>query len=149
MIASSVMSSDLITLKADASVKDAIALFQEYALHDFPVSDLNGKPVGIVTSRSILHYAVPDYATDDLLAIMRGGPDIESVYVKLAAIADHPIIDVVDRKFPVVKHTMPTSAVAAMLINIKGDSHNVLVVDDDNKLVGIISARDIICRLPE
>lgn len=149
MIASKVMTTDLITLGDDATVKDAIILFQESALHDFPVVDGNGRPLGIVTTRSVLHHAVPEYATDDLLAVMRGGPDIGSVYEMLAASAGHRVVDVVDRQFPVVKQNMPTSAVAAMLINLKGDSHNVLVVDDDGKLVGIISARDIICRLPE
>lgn len=149
MIASNVMSTDLVRLVDSATVKDAIALFQESALHDFPVTDSRGKPVGIVTTRSVLHFAVPDYATDDLLAVMRGGPDIDSVYDKLKAITDHAVTDVMDRRFPVVKQDMATSAVAAMLINLKGDSHNVLVVDDNNKLVGIISARDIICRLPE
>jgi len=44
---------------------------------------------------------------------------------------------------------MLTSAVAAMLANPKGDTHNVLVVDETGKLIGIISARDIICRPPE
>jgi len=48
----------------------------------------------------------------------------------------------------VVKSTVPTSAVAAMLVNLQGDTHNILVVDEAGKLIGIISARDIICRLP-
>ena len=149
MIASNVMTTDLITLGEDARVKDAIVLFQESALHDFPVIDGSGRPLGIVTARAVLHHAVPEYATDDLLAVMRGGPDIGSVYEMLASSSQHRVVDVIDRQFPVVRQSMPTSAVAAMLINLKGDSHNVLVVDDDGKLVGIISARDIICRLPE
>lgn len=149
MIASNVMSTDLISLTLDATVKDAITLFYKSALHDFPVIDDVGKPVGIVTSRSILHRAVPSYASDNLLAIMKGGPDIESVYKNLEAELDLPVKDVIDQNYETVKASMPTSAVAAMLINLKGDTHNILVVDDDGQLIGIISARDIICRLPE
>ena len=148
MIASNVMTTELVTLVEDASVKDAIVLFQEYRYSDFPVIDRAGKAVGIVTARSLLHYAVPDYASEDLLAIMRAGPDIDSVYDKLAAVADHAVTEVIDRDAPVVAEHMPTSAVAAMLINLKGDSRNVLVVDDQEKLIGIISARGIVCRLP-
>jgi CBS-domain-containing membrane protein len=149
MIAGNVMSTDLVTLTLDTTVKDAIALFQASALHDFPVIDNEGKPVGIVTTRSILHCAVPAYASNNLLAVMKAGPDIESVYKNLEAELDLPVKDVIDQNYEVVKASMPTSAVAAMLVNLMGDTHNILVVDDDGKLIGIISARDIIYRLPE
>ncbi len=149
MIASNVMSTNLVSLTLDATVKDAITLFHESALHDFPVIDDAGKPVGIVTARSILHCAVPAYASENLLAMMKAGPDIESVYKNLEAELDLPVRDVIDQNFEVVKPSMPTSAVAAILINLKGDTHNILVVDDAGTLIGIISARDIICRLPE
>lgn len=148
MLATNVMSSDVVSIKLESTVKDAIALFHESALHDFPVIDNAGKPVGIVTTRSILHFAVPGYASDNLLAVMKAGPDIESVYKNLEAILNHPVKDVIDLNYKVVTANMPTSAVAAMLTNLTGDTHNILVVDDNGKLIGIISARDIICRLP-
>lgn len=149
MIASNVMSTNLVSLKLNATVRDAVTLFHESALHDFPVIDDEGKPVGIITTRSILHCAVPAYASDNLLAVMKGGPDIDSVYKNLEVELDLLVKDVIDQNYEVVKASMPTSAVAAMLINLKGDTHNILVVDDAGKLIGIISARDIICRLPE
>ncbi|GAV20130.1 inosine 5'-monophosphate dehydrogenase [Mariprofundus micogutta] len=149
MLAKNVMSTDLVSLQLGATVRDAIALFQESSLHDFPVIDDQGKPVGIVTSRSILHCAVPRYASDELLAVMKAGPDIESVYNNLAAELDRQVSDVLERNFDEVKGDMPTSAVAAMLTHLKGDSRNILVVDEAGRLIGIISARDIICRLPE
>ena len=149
MIASNVMSTNLVSLKLNATVRDAVTLFHESALHDFPVIDDEDKPVGIVTTRSILHCAVPAYASDNLLAVMKGGPDIDSVYKNLEVELDLSVKDVIDQNYEVVKASMPTSAVAAMLINLKGDTHNILVVDDAGKLIGIISARDIICRLPE
>jgi len=149
MLAEHVMSSDIVSIQLGATVRDAVALFQESTLHDFPVVDADGRPVGIVTARSILHFAVPAYASVDLLAIMKGGPDIGSVYKNLEAVLDHPIKKVIEEDFEVVKATMPTSAVAAMLINLKSDTSNILVVNDAGKLIGIISARDIICRLPE
>ncbi|MFQ5518690.1 MAG: HPP family protein [Mariprofundus sp.] len=141
------MSTNLVSLDMDASVKDAVDLVQHSVLHDLPVIDHAGKPVGIVTSRSILHFAVPGYASSDLLAAMKAGPDIESVYKNLQAELKRPIMGVVDRNFASVKASTPTSAVAAMLINLKGDSQTVLVIDEAGKLIGIISARDIICRL--
>lgn len=149
MIAGSIMSTNLVSLNLDATVRDVVNLFQNSSLHDFPVINDEGKPVGIVTTRSVLHFAVPAYASDSLLATMRAGPDIESIYHNLKAELDRPVRDVIDKNYEVVKANMPTSAVAAMLTNLKGDTHNILVVDDTGKLIGIISARDIICRLPE
>lgn len=149
MLAGNVMSSDIVSIQLESTVRDAIALFQESALHDFPVIDGEGKPVGIVTARSILHFAVPSYASDDLLAVMKAGPEIDSVYANLAAELDRPITDILDSNIDVVKANIPTNAVAAMLTHLKGDTNNVLVVDEVGKLIGIISARDIICRVPE
>jgi len=149
MIAANVMSTDLVSLTIDASVRDAIELFQNSSLHDFPVVNKNGKPIGIVTARSILHFAVPNYASSDLLAVMKAGPDIGSLYKTLKKEQERPISDVIDRDFDMVKGSIATSAVAAMLINLKGDTHNILVVDADGMLIGIISARDIICRQSE
>jgi len=147
MIASNLMSVHPVSIKLDATVRDAVVLLARLGLHDLPVVDTDDRPVGIVTSRSILHYAVPAYASEDLLAVMRAGPDVGSVYKRLAEVADKPIADVVDRNIKPVRHDMPTSAVAAMLINLKHDTHNVLVIDDDGRLVGIISATDIIRRI--
>jgi CBS-domain-containing membrane protein len=149
MLAKDVMSDEIISIRGAASVKDAIALFQESALHEFPVVDQQGKPIGIVTARSILRHAVPRYASSELLAVMRGGPDIESLYKNLEADFDDPVNAVIDEDFQVVEGDTPASAVAAILTNLGGDTNNLLVVDHAGALIGIISARDIICRLPE
>ncbi|PIP02686.1 MAG: hypothetical protein COW18_07200 [Zetaproteobacteria bacterium CG12_big_fil_rev_8_21_14_0_65_54_13] len=149
MFAANVMSADPVSIKPGAKVSDAVALFRASPLHDFPVVDDEGRPIGIVTARSILHFSVPTYASDSLLALMKGGPAIDSVYKNMAAELDRPVSDVIDRHVDLVKGSMPTSAVAAMLINLKGDTHNILVVDNEGRLIGIISARDMICRLPE
>jgi len=77
---------------------------------------------------------------------MKAGPDIGSLYKALEMEKNHPVSDVIDQEFEVAKANMATSAVAAILINLKGDTHNILVVDDAGVLIGIISARDIICR---
>ncbi|MDX8406249.1 MAG: CBS domain-containing protein [Mariprofundus sp.] len=148
MLAGNVMSSDVTSINLESTVRDAAALFQQSALHDVPVVDVDGKPVGMVTCISILQLAVPGYASGDLLATMKAGPAIDSVYHNLEAIIDQPVTDAMTRNYEVVKASVPTSAVAAMLTTLKCEAHDILVVDDDGKLIGIISARDIICRLP-
>lgn len=148
MIAANVMSTKVQSLNQACTVKDAMKIFQNSVLNDFPVVDDDNKPVGIVTARSILHFAVPSYASDNLLAAMASGPDIESVYKNLEHILDHPIKEVLDTNFKAIKSHVATSAVAAMLTSLEGSLHNILVVDDDGTLAGVISARDILCRQP-
>lgn len=148
MLAKDVMSGDVVSLELTATVKDAIALFQESPLHGYPVIDAAGRPVGMVTACSLLSHVVPRYASFDLLNVMKGGPDIESLYRNLEAVFDHPITEVVDERYQTTKDDTPVSAVAAQIISLRGDSGNIMVVDHDGRLVGIISGRDLVCRVP-
>ena len=146
MLANHVMTAKVQTLPETATVQDALNLLVNSSLDDFPIVSESSQPVGIVSAKSIIHHAIPDYASSNLLAAMQAAPDIKSVYKKIEHIADHPIHEVADTNFTTVKTTTATSAVAAILANLKGDTHHVLVVDDGGKLVGIISARDILRR---
>jgi len=148
MFAKNVMSSQILALRmeAGATVKDAVLLLESSGLHELPVVDPEGKPVGLVSANSILHLALPGYATDDLLSLMKSGPDITSVYQNLDALLEQPLNNILDKKMDIVKLETPTSAIAAILVNQKGDSRNILVVNDSDELVGVITARDLICR---
>ncbi|MCF7821036.1 MAG: CBS domain-containing protein [Mariprofundaceae bacterium] len=149
MIAANVMTKSPLTIPEDAKVKDAVALFKSTQLHDLPVIDSEHRPVGSISTRAILHAAVPAYADNKLLAAMKGGPDIASVYNNLESISEKPAAKIMDRHIHSIRGDTPTSAVAAMLINLHHDTFNILVVDDEGRLTGTISARDIVCRTPE
>ncbi len=149
MHASNIMTHKLITLTPDATVHEAAATLRKHKLHDLPVIDANGVPIGIITARAILHAALPDYVSEELLPPMRGGPDIPSVYKRLDGIAGHPVSEVMDLKFMMVRGDDPTSAIAAQLVFLQSDSHNVLVIDDEGRLIGTISALDIVGRMPD
>jgi len=149
MIASNAMTRRPLTISQKALVKDAVELFRSTQLHDLPVVDDEERPVGCISTRAILHAAVPAYADSKLLSAMSGGPDIASVYNNLGSISEKSVAEIMDRHIKPVHADTPTSAVAAMLINLHDDCFNILVVDDDGKLIGTISARDIVCRTPE
>jgi CBS domain-containing protein len=146
MITSSVMTKDPVTLLHDGKVKDAIKLFRSTMFHNFPVVDNEGRPVGCISARAILHAAVPAYVNEKLLAAMEGGPDIGSIYHNLEKIAELPIAEIMDQNIHSVHADTPTSAVAARLTNQLHDTSNILVVDDEGKLIGTISAVDIVSQ---
>ena len=144
MIAASVMTPNPITVRQGSNVRETIATLRQHRLHDLPVVDDKGKPVGMVTARAILHAAVPAYVTSNLINVMRGGPDLPSVYEHLRRIADRDVSEIMDDEPSLVSCHTATTAVAAILVNKSTDSNNVLVVDEDGLLVGIISALDIV-----
>ncbi len=146
MIASNVMTKNPAVVLDDAVVEDAVKLFRMSPFCQFPVVDSSGRAVGSISTLAILHAAVPAYADSKLLAAMEGGPDIASVYKNLKQVLAMPIAEVMEKPSESVDEHTPTSAVAAKLINLQHDSPNLLVTDKEGKLVGIISARDIICR---
>jgi len=146
VIAANIMTPDPITVRQGSSVRETVATLHRHRLHDLPVVDGEGRPVGMITARAILHAAVPAYATSNLINVMRGGPDLPSVYEHLRSIADKDVSEIMDAKPSSVTCQTATTAVAAMLVNMATDCHNVLVVDEDGILVGIISALDVVGR---
>lgn len=146
MIASSVMIRQPQTISEQASVEEAIGLFRSAHFHNLPVVDEKGRPVGSISAGAILLAAVPAYASEKLLATMEGGPDIGSIYRNLKEIFHKPVAEIMDRDIHPVHPDTPTSAVAAMLIHLHYDRSSIMVVDDEGRLLGTISARDIVCR---
>jgi acetoin utilization protein AcuB len=146
LIAANLMTSKLVTTTPDARVRDAIGLLRRHHLHDIPVIDAEGRPVGVLTARAILHHALPAYASADLLAAMQASPDIPSVHERLQEMAEHKVSEVMTPRILSVKEHAPTNAIAAMLVLLRNDSQDILVTDDQGRLVGTISALDIIFR---
>ena len=148
MLATDVMTRDLITVGPKATVREAMNLIREHRFHDIPVVGPDGKLMGVITAHSILRTALPAYISEDLVGAMRGMPDMPSIYEHLDQIAHMPVIDLMDRHIIIVRPDMPTSAVAAMLVHLKNDTHNVMVADADGKLLGSIACADIFFRMP-
>lgn len=63
-----VMARNLITLKPEEQVFDAIALFTQHKISALPVIDAAGKPVGIVSWRDILKIIVDNKSRDEFNA---------------------------------------------------------------------------------
>ena len=146
MIAAKLMTRNVVTTTPDTLVKDAIGLLRRHHLHDIPVIDADGKPVGMLTARAILHHALPAYASEDLLAAMQASPDLPSVHERLHQQDERKVSEVMSPQILSVKETASTNAIAAMLVLLRNDSQNILVIDETGRLVGTISALDVLFR---
>ena len=85
-------------------------------------------------------------AAEGLWAAMRAGPDRPSVHGRVRAMAGLGVGEVVSTQVLSVREGAPAKAVAAMLVLLRNDSENILVTDEGGRLVGTISALDILFR---
>ena len=105
---------DPVTIKPEATVKDALDLMAEYHIGGIPVVDGEGKLVGIVTNR-------------DLRFERDHSCKVEDVMTKAPLITTHQQIDM--------------DAASAILQEHKIEK--LPVVDNDGKLIGLITYKDI------
>ena len=56
------MTSQVTTLKADASIAYALHLMSIYQFRHIPIVDDDGKPQGVISFRSVVHYIEENFA---------------------------------------------------------------------------------------
>jgi CBS domain-containing protein len=145
--AAELMTPNPVSLEQDATIPDAVALLTDRGYSAAPVIDEAGRPVGVLSRTDIL---VHERETARKAAF---GPPEDT---------GHPApprhegfsIEVVDRTqvadvmtpavFTVSVHTPAAGVVEQMLaLNV----HQVFVVDDDQLLVGVVTALDVLRHL--
>jgi CBS domain-containing protein len=150
--AADLMTPNPVSIDADATVREAIALLTDRGFSAAPVIDEAGRPIGVLSQtdilvhdreRSYLAAAVPDYydRTDLARRLDRRAPaDFEIENVDTARVRDlmTPVIFSVPPEKPAAK-------VVEEMLALK--VHRLFVVDRAGALVGVISAHDILRRL--
>jgi len=106
-----------ITISADSDMHSALRLLEQHAIRRLPVTDSAGRVLGIVTERDLMlaasHYLT---ATIDVAGIMQR---------------------------PVVATTPDTPLTEAALLLVSHKIGGLPVLDDDQRVVGIITESDI------
>lgn len=135
-----IMSSGLITVGPDASLKDVASLLAEHAISGVPVVDGAGAVLGVVSKTDILikQRALPDEQTG-MLARLRGArgegiSTIEKVEARTAAEAMTAPAVTIDQEREV-------GAAAALMLD---NRFNRLPVVHGGKLVGIVTRSDLV-----
>ena len=115
------------TLKPDDKVMDHLKIFEENDINHVPVVDDSGVVVGILTRRDFDSYV-------NIVKIIQGGSN-DPVYVR----------DVMNPKvFTYSKNILIEDVAQAMVDN---DIHAIIIVDEDKKLVGIVTSTDLLRHL--
>jgi CBS domain-containing protein len=111
------MSPKPIIITTDVDVHTALRILQERSVRRLPVTDAGGRVMGIVTERDLL-LAVGHYLTVPI--------DIETIMTR-----------------PVVATTPDTPIAEAAMLMVNHKIGGLPVVDDDQRLIGIITESDI------
>ncbi|HXG10440.1 MAG TPA: CBS domain-containing protein [Gemmataceae bacterium] len=147
--AADLMTPNPISIREDATVREAIALLTDRGFSAAPVIDEAGRPVGVLSQSDILVHdrersltAVPEYYDrSELSRGMEGlaqGPGAGDIDVTRVRDIMTPVVFSVPPERPAAK-------VVEEMLALK--VHRLFVVDRDGVLIGVISAHDILRRL--
>ncbi len=118
-----VMTTDVITVRADTPINDAARLMFRNRVSGLPVCDEGSLLVGIITEADFLRLEVARQEADNLAPVETVGEVMNRSVLTISP--DQPIVD----------------AARIMVIN---DVNRLPVVDADSKILGIVSRLDVV-----
>ncbi len=130
MLVSELMTTRVITVTRETPILDALKIMKEHDFRRLPVVDEDGRPVGVVSQRSIEelkpHSGVP--------MLWQAGPWASR----------HTVGEVMKKKIVSVK---PTDTVEYATAKAQNNKVGTLLVVDDNKIVGVVTTNDIFYKV--
>ncbi len=134
MLVRDVMTTRAVTVRPDARVKQAIELLDDHQITAMPVVDDDGRLVGVVSEADVLRDALlPDRRAHEIPSHAEGRTKVLTVG------------DVMTRLTMSVTADADLAAAASVLVDTAIKS--LPVVDDDGRVVGMVSRRDVIAVL--
>lgn len=145
MLASDVMTTDFFILDPEVPVYQALEPVWERRRREIPVVD-EGRFVGVLTMRELIHRALPSYIRDDRhFANLTFAPDLHQITDRMKDLGSSTVREAMSREVRTVATDTSLLAVATALIrDEKKETRNVWVVDDEDKLVGQISEWEVL-----
>ncbi len=143
------MQRDVVTIGPVDTLRDALDLMTENHVTGLPVMDRAGQCVGLISATDILNYE-QEHSEDvgDTTQGQHFNPDIQQwETISLTAFGledfgDVRVQDVMARDLISVECETPLQRVAHQMLDAK--VHRVLVLDDQRRLYGVVSALDFV-----
>jgi acetoin utilization protein AcuB len=130
MLVTDVMTRNVITVTRETPVLDALKIMKEHDFRRVPVVDEDGRPIGVVSQRSIEelkpHSGVP--------MLWQAGPWASK----------HTVGEVMKKRIVSVK---PTDTVEYATAKAQTNKVGTLLVVDENKIVGVVTTNDIFYKV--
>lgn len=140
---STIMTKNVVTASPDMSIQEAIISLSSHDFNGLPVVDNNGKLIGLFSEKNMLS----DEAYVHLRTLLKLFSEME-YYKKDYSMIKDELKNVVNLKVgevmnphPVVAH--PTDSIDdAKQLFYSSDAYTLPIVNDENKLVGVLSTSD-------
>jgi CBS domain-containing protein len=146
--AGEIMSPNPVSLEANASVQEALVLLTDRGFSAAPVIDDSGRPVGVLSRSDILvhereyvHHALREGEQDRAQARRGGAGRLTEVEVVDPA----RVRDIMTPAVFTVPMHAPVDEVVRHMLELR--VHQLFVIDEDQTLVGVITALDILRNL--
>lgn len=144
ILARDIMTVDVITVKADEDLEKVSRLLLKHRISGLPVVDDGGKVVGIISEGDLLvkgkEVEVPSHSV--VLGAVIYLDSLKRFYDELKRVFALSVGELMTKKV----YTVRPEATRAELSSLMADKgiNRIPVVDENNKLVGIVTRQDII-----
>lgn len=134
-----IMSKEVISLKPDTTVKDAVKSLFQLRISGLPVIE-NERLVGMFTEKDILQYILPSYIEKIGSFVYTEGSKV--IKRKLMELANLKVADLMRKEVVTVEENTSIEEVARIMLTQK--IRRIPVLNEEGKVVGIIAREDIV-----
>ncbi len=154
MIATQLMTTDILTVTPAQTIGEALELLSKSKIRQVPIINETKNIIGLITPRVLMEAILPGYITKGYLPDVKFAPDLEQFSGSLAKITEQTITAFMNKNKGLVETgyasvTPETTAmeIATIFINAEKLVDRVVVVDDEERILGIISPIDVFRRI--
>ena len=132
MLVRDVMTSPAVTLPSDTPLKRGLVMLDKHAVTMMPVTNASGQIVGVLSEADVLRNSDPPQAPRQPVPTTAGGADQESRLIA-RLMNRHPVTVLDTADLATAAQLMSDAAVKSLP-----------VVDEDDRVLGVISRRDLV-----
>lgn len=135
-----IMTKEVVSLKPEENVKDALTLLFKMQISGLPVIDAQGKLVGMFTEKDILNNLLPSYI--EKIGSFIYEENITSIKNKFQHLANLTVAQLMQKKVITVDEDTNLYEVAHLMLTQK--VRRIPVLDKAKRVIGIVAREDVV-----
>jgi len=144
--AAELMTSDPVSVREDAPLREAARLLMDKDISAVPVVDEAGRPVGVLSRTDLVRYLSETVCHPEPAMHGAGAASASSVGAPHVAVGELTVREIMTPAILSVPPDTTAVDVVAHLLGL-GNVHRVFVEDSAGAVVGVVSARDVLRKL--